>query len=104
MGVKLDDRIDLTIKGVVGTWKEYREDPDDDYLLTYCTFYKSGIGRLAYEGIAAKYVNRFTWKKTSSNTITLYFPDKTKTILNWDNGVLIEKSKLYGIIRYKKIR
>ena len=66
---------------IVGTWKEYRADTNDDY------------------GLSSWKVS-FTWESTNNSTITINLNGE-ETTLELNNGLLIENSAL-GSVVFKK--
>lgn len=86
---------------IVGTWKEYRADTNDDYGLSYWKFNNDGSGLFIVEGITNKQKVGFTWKNiNNSSTITIDLNGEEMT-LELNNGLLIENSEL-GSVVFKK--
>ena len=85
---------------IVGTWKEYRADANDNYGLSSWKFNSDGSGLFIVEGITNTQKVSFTWEKTNSSTITINLNGE-ETILELSNGLLIENSA-FGSVVFKK--
>ena len=75
---------------IVGTWKEYRADTNDDYGLSSWKFNSDGSGLFIVEGIT----------NTQKVSITINLNGE-ETTLELNNGLLIENSAL-GSVVFKK--
>ena len=85
---------------IVGTWKEYRADTNDDYGLSSWKFNSDGSGLFIVEGITNTQKVSFTWESTNNSTITINLNGE-ETTLELNNGLLIENSAL-GSVVFKK--
>ena len=85
---------------IVGIWKEYRADPNDDYGLSSWKFNDDGSGLFIVEGITNTQKVSFTWEKVNSSTIIINLNGE-ETILELSNGLLIGNSAL-GCVVFKK--
>ena len=85
---------------IVGTWKEYRDDPTDDYGLCTWKFNSDGSGYFMVEGYTNVQKMAFLWEKSGS-TIRINHNDGNPTILKLNNGLLIEDNA-FGPTVYRK--
>ena len=88
-------------ESIVGSWKEYRADPSDDYGLATWKFNDDSSGMFIVEGYTNVQRVGFVWKMDGTNTIRISFSDGTSTTLDLNNGLLVENSA-FGTIVYKK--
>ena len=85
---------------LVGSWKEYRADANDDYLLSTWKFNSDGSGVFSVSGFTETQKTSFMWEKLSSSTVKITMNGSTST-LELNNGMLIERSAS-GTIVFKK--
>lgn len=85
---------------IVGTWKEYRDDPTDDYGLGTWKFNSDGSGYFMVEGFTNVQKVAFLWEKSGS-TIRVNYNDDNPTVLRLNNGLLIENCA-FGPTVYRK--
>lgn len=85
---------------VVGSWKEYRDDPTDDYGLGTWKFNSDGSGYFMVEGYTNVQKVAFLWEQSSS-TIRVNFNDNKPAVLKLNNGLLIEDGA-FGTTVYRK--
>ena len=85
---------------IVGIWKEYRADANDDYGLASWKFNSDGSGLFIVKGITNTQKVSFTWEITNSSTVTVNLNGEEST-LELSNGLLIENSAL-GSVVFKK--
>ena len=89
--------------GIIGVWKEYRADPDDDYGLGSWKFNADGSGIYQIKGAFNTQQFSFMWKKLDSSTIQISMDGRLSELeLNTNNGLLIENSPMVGSVVYKK--
>lgn len=88
-------------ESIVGSWKEYRADPSDDYGLTTWKFNSDGSGMFIVEGYTNVQRHGFVWEMDGASTIRINYSDGNSTTLNLNNGLLIENSA-FGSIVFKK--
>ena len=86
---------------IIGTWKEHRADPTDDYGLGEYSFNSDGSGVFKVYGITNIQKFSFLWERHDATTIRI-ITDTEEDYLEINNGLLIEKSNLFGTIVYKK--
>ena len=85
---------------LVGSWKEYRVDPNDDYLLSTWKFNRDGSGLFIVGGFSNTQKTSFMWEKVNSSTVKISMGGSTST-LELNNGMLIEKSG-FGTTVFRK--
>ena len=85
---------------VVGSWKEYRADSNDDYGLSTWKFNNDGSGLFIVGGYTNTQKTSFMWEKINSTTIKIKIGNETST-LELSNGMLIEKSG-FGTTVFRK--
>ena len=85
---------------VVGSWKEYRADSNDDYLLSTWKFNNDGSGLFIVGGYSNTQRTSFMWEKINAYTIRITMNGSSSN-LELNNGMLIEKSG-FGTVVYKK--
>lgn len=89
------------LDSIVGVWNEYRDDPNDDYGLGTYKFNDDGTGYFMVKGYTSRQKRGFVWEKQGDKIIV--DPNSTNpTILELNNGLLIEDSNLFGTIVYRK--
>ncbi len=88
---------------IVGTWKEYRSDPNDNYGLGTWKFNADGSGYFKVTGYTNIQKMGFIWDKTGS-TIKVNTNDGNPITLELNNGLLIENGSAFGPTVYKKVR
>lgn len=86
---------------IVGSWKEYRADSNDDYGLGEYRFRSDGSGVFIVYGYTNTQKVPFLWEKTGSNSYKLNM-NNSSSYLEVNNGLLVESGSLYGTIVYKK--
>lgn len=85
---------------IIGTWKEHRADPSDDYGLGEYSFNRDGSGIFKVYGISNTQKMSFLWEKDGASRIKIS-SNSDVIYLELNNGLLIEKSS-FGTIVYKK--
>ena len=85
---------------LVGTWKEYRVDPSDNYLLSTWKFNSDGSGLFIVGGFSNTQKTSFMWEKVNSSTIKISM-NGSSFVLEVNNGMLFENSAS-GTTVYRK--